>query len=141
MTGYKKFKQDETGTAAIEFAILAPVLLLVLAGVVNIGLAINWRIAAEARVSDIANYIILESLEGGFTEAEKNMAEQRLSETPIQAYSADNEEYQIVHVISEDESEPDYVNVTVTNSSPLTLISGFSFDITTLQVRATIRIN
>lgn len=63
MDTYQKFKNDQTGTVAVEFAILAPIFLIILAGIVNIGIALNWKIAAEARVSALSNFAIVSNLD------------------------------------------------------------------------------
>lgn len=59
----KPFNVDNTGSAAVEFAILAPIFLILIAAIANIGLAINWRIAAETRISALSNQAIKEDLD------------------------------------------------------------------------------
>ena len=94
MDAYQKFKNDQTGTAAVEFAILAPMFLIILAGIVNIGLALNWKIAAEARVSALSNFAIVSNLD--FTDEQSaldflDQAKSLFSQSPIQPYSSEHE--------------------------------------------------
>lgn len=54
----QSFIIQSEGTAAVEFSIILPVFLIILAGIVDIGLALNWKLAAESRLSSTANFIL-----------------------------------------------------------------------------------
>lgn len=92
----KIFHADETGSAAVEFAILSPLFLIILAGIANIGLAINWKIAAENRISAVSNQAIIEK--PNLTDENAaidyfNEIKDFVSNSPIQEYSQDNEKF------------------------------------------------
>jgi hypothetical protein len=54
----EKFFGNEEGLAAVEFAIIAPVLLMFLVGVVDFGLYINDRMRLESLARASAEYVV-----------------------------------------------------------------------------------
>ncbi|WP_438363003.1 TadE/TadG family type IV pilus assembly protein [Nioella halotolerans] len=57
-------KRDDSGSVAVEFALVAPVLVLILAGVVDIGSATYARLSLDARVTAAAEYAMLQPAPG-----------------------------------------------------------------------------
>lgn len=66
----QRFRQDEGGSIAVEFAFVAPVLLLILAGVVDIGSATYSKVSLDAQVTATAEYALLQSAPGDQEAAE-----------------------------------------------------------------------
>lgn len=60
----RRLRQEQRGSIAIEFALVAPVLLLILAGVIDIGGATYTRLSLDARVTAMAEYALLQSAPG-----------------------------------------------------------------------------
>lgn len=52
----RKFWADTSGVSATEFAILAPVFFVILAGIVDIGFTLYSKFRMESQVSAVANY-------------------------------------------------------------------------------------
>lgn len=57
----RSLKRDQGGSVAVEFALVAPILLFVLAGVIDIGSAVYARLSLDARVTAAADYALLQS--------------------------------------------------------------------------------
>ena len=51
--------RDQRGTSGVEFALLAPVMLLILAGMVDFGMTLWARLQLEQSLSTITNYAIV----------------------------------------------------------------------------------
>lgn len=66
----RKLRKDETGSIAVEFALVAPVLLLIVAGVIDIGSATSVKLSLDARVTTTAEYALLQSAPGDREAAE-----------------------------------------------------------------------
>lgn len=64
------WKGDQRGSVAVEFALVAPVLLFLLAGVVDIGSATYARLSLDARVTAAAEYAMLQPAPGDQDAAE-----------------------------------------------------------------------
>ena len=61
---YYFYKKNEAGMAAVEFAILAPVILLILVAIIEFGSLIFSRISTNAAIASVTNTILLsENLE------------------------------------------------------------------------------
>lgn len=56
-----KLRRDTRGSIAVEFALVAPVLMVVLAGVIDIGSATYARLSLDARVTAAAEYALMQS--------------------------------------------------------------------------------
>lgn len=54
-------KRDQRGSIAVEFALVAPILVFVLAGVIDIGSATYARLSLDARVTAAAEYALLQT--------------------------------------------------------------------------------
>ncbi len=54
----RTLRADQRGSIAVEFALVAPVLLLILAGVVDIGSAAYARLSLDARLTAAAEYAL-----------------------------------------------------------------------------------
>lgn len=67
-------KRDQHGSVAVEFALVAPVLVFVLAGVVDIGSATYSKLSQDAQVTTVAEYALLLTAPGDQAAAE-TMAE------------------------------------------------------------------
>ncbi|AVA24573.1 TadE/TadG family type IV pilus assembly protein [Rhizobium sp. LEGMi198b] len=57
--GLRHFLRDISGNAAVEFALIAPVFILILAGSLDLGMLIFSRFQLEATVSDSASYAMV----------------------------------------------------------------------------------
>lgn len=57
----KSLKREETGSIAVEFALVAPVLVFVLAGVIDIGSATYAKLSLDARVTAAAEYALFQT--------------------------------------------------------------------------------
>ncbi len=57
----RDWAREETGSIAVEFALVTPILLLILAATVDIGSAAFVRLAQEGRVTAAADYALLQS--------------------------------------------------------------------------------
>ncbi len=55
----RRFRRDTTGVAAVEFAMIAPILLLIMVGMVDFGLVLYVRFGLNENISAAANYAIL----------------------------------------------------------------------------------
>lgn len=86
----QSFIIQNEGTAAVEFSLILPIFLILLAGIVDIGLALNWKLAAETRLSSTANFIITKDFSFDPNEEATFLSEigNFLSQTSIQNYSA-----------------------------------------------------
>lgn len=51
------FKKDKTGVAAVEFALIVPILLLLLVGLIDYGLYINTEMKLENMARSAADYV------------------------------------------------------------------------------------
>lgn len=56
----RRLRRDKGGSVAVEFALVAPVLVFVLAGVIDIGSATYARLSLDARVTAAATYALLQ---------------------------------------------------------------------------------
>ena len=56
----KNIRQSETGTAIVEFALLAPVIIGLMLGVIQIGMSMQSRSAMRDVVSETARYAMVE---------------------------------------------------------------------------------
>ncbi|GGD28465.1 hypothetical protein GCM10011358_10740 [Sinisalibacter lacisalsi] len=56
----RKLRRCESGSIAVEFALVAPVLIFILAGVVDIGGATYAKLSLDARVTATAEYALLQ---------------------------------------------------------------------------------
>lgn len=65
------FWTDTSGVSATEFAILAPVFLVILAGVVDIGFTLYAKFRMEAQVSAVANYAMTDDMPAADAEAKE----------------------------------------------------------------------
>lgn len=54
---YRRYKQDKKGVAAVEFALIAPVLALLLIGIIDFGFYINAEMKVEAMARSAAEYV------------------------------------------------------------------------------------
>jgi len=73
----RRLRQEQHGSIAVEFAFLAPVLLFILAGVIEIGGATYTRLSLDARVTAMAEYALLQSApedQAGATELAETLA-------------------------------------------------------------------
>jgi hypothetical protein len=66
----KSLGQDEGGSVVVEFAIVAPIVLIVLAGVVDIGSALLLKRSVEARMTAAASFALLQPAPGDGQAAE-----------------------------------------------------------------------
>ncbi|WP_165375215.1 TadE/TadG family type IV pilus assembly protein [Roseovarius nitratireducens] len=57
----RSLKRDKSGSIAVEFALVAPVLVFVLAGVIDIGSATYARLSLDARVTAAAEYALFQT--------------------------------------------------------------------------------
>lgn len=57
--GWRRFRRDQTGVAAVEFAMIAPILLLIMVGMMDFGLVLYVRFGLNENISAAANYAIL----------------------------------------------------------------------------------
>lgn len=57
----RSLKRNERGSIAVEFALVAPILVFVLAGVVDIGSATYARLSLDARVTAAAEYALFQT--------------------------------------------------------------------------------
>ena len=64
LAGPMRMRRDERGSVAVEFAMLAPLLLLILAGVIDMGSAASVRLSLDARVTAAADYALLQPAPG-----------------------------------------------------------------------------
>ena len=55
-----RLRRDDTGAAAIEFALLSPALLLLMVGVLQLGLALQNYSALRGLSSDVARYAMVQ---------------------------------------------------------------------------------
>lgn len=55
-----RIKRDETGATAIEFALLGPILLLLLVGVLQVGMAMQNYNALRSLSADVARYSMVQ---------------------------------------------------------------------------------
>lgn len=58
----QKFWKDTSGVSATEFALLAPVFLIILAGVIDIGFTLYAKFRMEGQVSAVANYAMTDNI-------------------------------------------------------------------------------
>lgn len=58
----RHFWADTSGVSATEFAILAPVFLVILAGVIDIGFTLYAKFRMEGQVSAVANYAMTDNI-------------------------------------------------------------------------------
>jgi len=135
----RNFRRDQTGATAVEFAVLAPIFLLLIAGIINIGMAVNWRVSAETRISAMSNYIINQALNEKLTTENLAEAVAIFSQTPISYYGSENELYSYEPII--EDSSPTYVKLSIQNNSPFTLIPGYNFSLSGIKVTSHFRIN
>ena len=56
----RPLKLDQGGSVAVEFALVAPILLFALAGVIDIGSAVYARLSLDAQVTAAADYALLQ---------------------------------------------------------------------------------
>lgn len=83
----RTLRQEQCGSIAVEFALVAPVLLFILAGVIDIGGATYTRLSLDARVTAMAEYALFQSAPGDqagatdFAEGLAGMLQGRSSET------------------------------------------------------------
>jgi Flp pilus assembly protein TadG len=68
-----KLRRNESGSIAVEFALIAPVLMFMLAGVIDIGSATYVKLSLDARVTATAEYALLQPAPGD-QEAAENLA-------------------------------------------------------------------
>lgn len=64
-----RFLNGTSGSVAVEFAMIAPVFLLTLAGIVDIGSAMTTKLSQNARITAAADYALLQSAPGDAAEA------------------------------------------------------------------------
>lgn len=64
-------KRDQGGSIAVEFALTAPILLFILAGVIDIGSATFAKLSLDARVTAAAEYAMLQTAPGDKDSAEE----------------------------------------------------------------------
>lgn len=57
---FGKLRRDARGSIAVEFALVAPVLMIVLAGVIDIGSAAYARLSLDARITTAADYGVMQ---------------------------------------------------------------------------------
>jgi len=65
----RHFWRDSSGVSATEFAILAPVFLVILAGIIDIGFTLYAKFRMEAQVSTVANYAMTNNIPSPAAEA------------------------------------------------------------------------
>lgn len=108
----QSFIIQSEGTAAVEFSIILPVFLIILAGIVDIGLALNWKLAAESRLSSTANFILTKDFSFDPDDETTFLSEigNFVSQTSIQNYS----------------SQEDIFFINLNNSISLTISNGVS---------------
>lgn len=58
----KKLIRSETGISAVEFAIIAPILLIIISGIINIGLVLNAKFNLENQIYTASNYALFSGL-------------------------------------------------------------------------------
>lgn len=64
----KFFLKNQSGIAAVEFALLAPILIVLFIGVVDMGLYINDKIKVEMTARAAAEYLVISRDEDGVDE-------------------------------------------------------------------------
>ena len=79
-----KFLRGETGVAALEFAILAPLLLLVLLAAIELGAAVSSRMAVNASISSASKSILLSNTTGFDGDTAKDLAEGLKAESNVE---------------------------------------------------------
>ena len=55
----REFQHDERGTSAVEFALIAPVLLLLLIGIIDLGRAVNAYVTVSNAAREGTHYLVL----------------------------------------------------------------------------------
>lgn len=60
----RKIAQDENGSIAVEFALVAPLLIFILAGVMDIGGATYVKLSLDSRLTSAAEYALLQPAPG-----------------------------------------------------------------------------
>ncbi|WP_093120441.1 TadE/TadG family type IV pilus assembly protein [Salinihabitans flavidus] len=70
----RKLQRNESGSVAVEFALVAPILMFVLAGVIDIGSATYAKLSLDARLTAVAEYALNQPAPGD-QEAAAAMAE------------------------------------------------------------------
>ncbi|WP_176224293.1 TadE/TadG family type IV pilus assembly protein [Maritimibacter sp. HL-12] len=63
-------RQNDSGSIAVEFALVAPVLMFILAGVIDIGSATHAKLSLDARVTTTAEFALLQTTPGDQAAAE-----------------------------------------------------------------------
>lgn len=58
----RSVNRDQGGSVAVEFALVAPVLMFVLAGVIDIGSATHAKLSLDARVTTAAEYAVFQTV-------------------------------------------------------------------------------
>lgn len=68
---WRRFRRDKDGVAAVEFALVVPIMLLIMVGMVDFGLVLYVRFTLNENISAAANYAIVNatnvSSSGGVT--------------------------------------------------------------------------
>ncbi|MEI4260269.1 TadE/TadG family type IV pilus assembly protein [Roseovarius sp. D0-M9] len=72
--GTRRLVRGESGSVAVEFALIAPILLFILAGIIDIGSATFGKLELDARLTAAAEYALLQPAPGD-NEAAEQMAE------------------------------------------------------------------
>lgn len=70
----REVAQDESGSIAVEFALVAPLLIFILAGVMDIGSATYVKLSLDSRLTSAAEYALLQPAPGD-QEAAGDLAE------------------------------------------------------------------
>lgn len=80
----KKLLDDTRGSIAVEFALVAPVLMIVLAGVIDVGSAAYARLSLQSRVTTASEYALMRADQdnaGDMAETLIGLLQGRASET------------------------------------------------------------
>ena len=64
--GYASLYRDSRGAAAVEFAMIAPMLITMVLGVVQLGLAMYSYNSLRGAANDMARYAVIETQKGNF---------------------------------------------------------------------------
>ncbi len=108
-----RLRRDARGTAAIEFAILTPVYLLMLAGMLAYGLYFGAAHAIQQLAADAARTAI-----AGRDQAERNSLVARFLERNAGAYMLIDPR-QLVHVIGDSAADPNQYEVRLSYDASL----------------------